>query len=68
MGQRKIKTMRKKAFLVIGMGFEAAILLWVFIYIGQKGDLHFNTGGWITVVLVVLILMIWFYQLIRLFK
>ena len=60
--------MKKKAFLIVGMGFEAAILLWFFIYLGQKGDLHFNTEGWITAILVVLVLLTWFYQLIRLFK
>ena len=60
--------MKKKAFLIVGMGFEAVILLWLFIYLGQKGDLLFNTGGWITSILVVLVLVIWFYQLIRLFK
>ena len=60
--------MKKKAFLIVGLGFEAAILLWIFIYLGQKGDLHFNTGGWITAISVVLVLVIWFYQLIRIFK
>ncbi len=60
--------MKKKAFLIVGMGFEAVILLWVFIYLGQKGDLYFNTGGWVTAILVVLVLVIWFYQLIRIFK
>ena len=60
--------MKRKAFLIVGLGFEAAVLLWVFIYLGQKGDLHFNTGGWITALFVVLVLVIWFYQLIRIFK
>ena len=60
--------MRKKAFLLIGMGFEAMVLLWFFIYIGQKGDRYFSTSGWITTTLVILVLLVWFYQLIRLFK
>ena len=60
--------MKRKAFLIVGMGFEAVVLLWFFIYVGQKGDLYFDTGGGITIFLVVLVLVIWFYQLIRLFR
>lgn len=55
-------------FLVIGMGFEAIILLFIGIYIGQKADSYFNTGAGITAIIVVFILVIWFYQLIRIFK
>ncbi|MDE0518647.1 MAG: hypothetical protein F4X95_04245 [Oligoflexia bacterium] len=60
--------MKKKAFLLIGMGFEAAVLLWFFIYIGQKGDHYFDMKGSITSVLVILVMIVWFYQFIRLFR
>ena len=62
------RSLRRSGFLLVGMGFEAAILLWFFIYIGQKWDLYFNTGGGITAGLVLLALVIWFYQLILLFR
>ena len=60
--------MKKKAFLVVGMGFEVVVLLWVFVYIGQKGDAYFQTGGWITSGLVILALFVWFYQLVKVFR
>ncbi len=60
--------LRKKAFLIVGMGFEAGVLIWLFVYIGQKMDRYFHTGGGITAGLVILALFIWFYQLIWLFK
>lgn len=58
----------KKGFLLIGLGFEAGVLLWLFVYIGQKMDRRLNTKGWITASLTILVLFLWFYQLIRLFK
>lgn len=55
-------------FLLIGLSFEIAVLLYFCINLGQKGDRHFGTGVWITAVLVLLALGIWFYQIVRLFK
>ena len=60
--------MKKKAFLLMGMGFEAVILLGFFIYIGQRGDIYFDTKGWLTACGVILALCIWFYRLLSLVK
>ena len=60
--------MKKKGFLLISMGFEAGILLTLFIYTGQKAEAYFDTGGWITACGVILALSIWFYRLIGLCK
>ncbi len=60
--------MKKKAFQLIGMGFEAVILLGFFIYIGSKGDIYFDTKGWLTAGGVILALCIWFYRLFCLIK
>lgn len=58
----------RNGFLLVGLSFEIAILLYFCISLGQKGDRHFGTGAWITAILVLLALGVWFYQLIRLFK
>ena len=60
--------MKKKAALLVGMGFEITVLLWFFIYVGQKGDRYFDTGMGITTILILLALVIWFYQLIQLLR
>ena len=58
----------RKGLLLVGLSFEIAVLLYFCINLGQKGDRHFGTGAWITAILVLLALVFWFYQLIRLFK
>ncbi len=64
---KKTQGLNKKAFLLIGISFEVVILLMLFIWLGQKADRHFHTNNFITMILVILALFIWFYQLIRLF-
>ena len=59
--------MWKKAFLLVGISFEALFLIWFSVYIGQKADRHFHTNMGITLALVILALLIWFYQLTSLF-
>ena len=58
----------RNGFLLVGLSFEIAILLYFCINLGQKGDRYFGTGAWITAILVLLALGVWFYQVIRLFK
>ncbi len=60
--------MKKKAFLLMGMGLEVGILVWLFVHIGQKWDRELNTDGWITAGLGVLALLLWFFHLIRILK
>lgn len=65
---KKKPALNKKAFLLVGVSFEITILLTLFIWFGQKADSHFHTDGLITMGLVVFALLIWFYQIIRLFN
>ena len=69
-GRREKKSFEKwrKGFLLIGLSFEIAVLLYFCVYIGQKGDRYFGTGAWITAIFVFLALGIWFYQLVKLFR
>ena len=60
--------MWKKAFLIVGMSFEALVLIWFAVYMGQKLDTHFQTNMGFTSFFIILSLLIWFYQLIKLFK
>ena len=60
--------MWKKAFFLVGMSFEALFLIWFSVYVGQKLDTHFNTNMGFTFAFIILSLLIWFYQLIKLFK
>lgn len=57
----------KKAFLLIGLSFEAALLLWFAVVAGQKLDQKIGRGNTITLIFIVLVLLIWLYQLLRLF-
>ncbi len=60
--------MWKKAFFVVGISLEPLILLYLAVVVGQKADRHFNTGSNITLTLVFLFLLLWFYQLIKFLK
>ena len=63
----KTPNLKRKAFLLVGMSFEIGVLLALVVWLGQKADRHFNTGNALTAALIIGALLIWFYQLIRLF-
>ena len=65
---KKKPSLNKKAFLLVGISFEIIFLLVLFIWIGQKADVHFHTDNFITTGLVIFALVFWFYQIIRLFN
>lgn len=54
----------KKAFILVALSFEAALLLWLAVLMGQKLDSQWDSRNAITVTLIILVLIIWFYQLI----
>ena len=60
--------MWKKAFFLVGISLEPLLGLYLAVTFGQKLDGHFNTGSTITLILVFLFLLLWFYQLIRFLK
>lgn len=59
---------KKKGFFLIGLSFEAAILVWFSIYWGGKWDEMSGGGVKYTFSLILLSLLIWFYRLIKFLK
>ena len=57
----------KKPFLLIGLSFEVALLLWFAVVAGQKLDQKIGNGNTATLIFIVLVLLVWIYQLLRLF-
>ena len=62
------KNGRKKSFFLIGLSFEAAILIWLAVYLGGKWDDATGGGVKFTFSLIILSLIIWFYRLIRILR
>ena len=54
----------KRAALLVGLGFEAALLLWLAVWVGERLSSRF--GSMLTLILIVLVLLLWFYQMLRL--
>jgi len=58
----------KQGLILIGLVFEIALLLSLFVYIGNKLDAYFQTKGACLFTLITLAFLLWFYQLIKLCK
>lgn len=58
--------MTKKAALLVACCLQAGVLLGLFIPGGQALDKKFQTSGLLTLLVVVVIMGVWFYQVMRL--